>query len=81
MFYSLTGKIVHMDEYQQAHCAAFLKDRRFYPFADSDVFYESFTIDDLRGAPQQAGFQVLFCRRGNVYTESDGTVLHCLCAS
>jgi len=65
--------------YQQAHCAAYLRGRRFYPFAATDLYYESFTIDELRCAARQAGFQVLACERGLVYTEADGTVLHCLC--
>jgi len=69
----------HDREYQQLHCAEYLEGRRFYPFAETDLYYESFVIGELRGAAQQAGFEVLTCERGSVFTEADGTVLHCLC--
>ena len=69
----------HDREYQQAHCAQYLKGRRFYPFAGTDLYYESFTLDELRGAAERAGFEVLACKRGAVYTEANGTILHCLC--
>jgi len=65
----------HDREYQQAHCAQYLKGRRFYPFAETDLYYESFTLDELRGAAEQAGFRVLGCKRGLVYSEEDGTIL------
>jgi len=70
----------HDREYQQIHCADCLAGNRFYPFAGSDIYYESFTIDELRNAAQQAGFYVSLCQRGEVYNQADGTVLHCLCS-
>ena len=69
----------HDREYQRARIPQYLKGRRFYPFADTGLYYESFTPDELRRAALQAGFRVLACGRGQVYTEADGTVLHCLC--
>ena len=69
----------HDREYQQAHAAQFLQGRHFYPFAETDLYYESFTMDELSGAAERAGFQVLACKRGLVYNEADGTILHCLC--
>ena len=69
----------HDREYQQAHCAQYLKGRRFYPFAETDLYYESFTLNELHGVAERAGFRVLACKRGTVYTQADGTILHCLC--
>lgn len=69
----------HDREYQRANCAQYLKGRRFYPFAETDLYYESFTLNELRGAAERAGFEVLACKRGAVYTEANGTILHCLC--
>jgi len=69
----------HDREYQQAHFAQYLWGRRFYPFAETDLYYESFTLKELRGAAERAGFRVLACKRGQVYTKADGTILHCLC--
>jgi len=69
----------HDLECQRAHFAQYLGGRRFYPFAGTDLYYEAFTLDGLRGAAERAGFQVLACERGEAYTQADGTILHCLC--
>jgi len=51
----------HDREYQRVHFAQYLRGRRFYPFAETDLYYESFTLGELRGTAERAGFQVLAC--------------------
>ena len=66
----------HDREFQQVHFAEYLRGSRFYPFADSEIHYDSYMIEELRSKAERAGFRVLACGRGEA---ADGTVLHCLC--
>lgn len=61
---------------QYPHC---LDDRRFYPYARSDIYWEAFEISELTQYARQAGFDVVLCEKGSIYRPEDGTVLHCLC--
>ena len=56
-----------------------LDDHRFYPFADSVIYWEAFEAADLIQFAELAGFEVLLCEKGNIYKPEDGTILHCLC--
>ena len=69
----------HDKEYLRAHYPAFLVGDVFHPFADGELAYMTYTIDELAALAEEAGFQVITCQRGSVYTAQDGTVLHCAC--
>lgn len=61
------------------HYGKYLNERRFYPYADTGLYWETFTPDGLAGHAGAAGFTVITCAEGEIYRPSDGTVLHCLC--
>lgn len=69
----------HDREYLNNNYKQFLKGKRFYVYADTDCYWESFTIDEMKYAAANAGFNNIICERGSVYTENDGTILHCEC--
>ncbi len=75
-FMSFSG---HDYEFQKTCIAQYLKGRRFYPYPDTDCYWESFTQDELVRHAQQAGFRNAICQRGLVYGPEDGTILHCTC--
>ena len=56
-----------------------LIERKFYPYANADIYWEAFEATDLRHFAEQAGFHVILCEKGNIYKPEDGTILHCLC--
>ena len=53
--------------------------QKFYPYANADIYWESFEAADLRHFAAQSGMDVILCEKGNIYRPEDGTVLHCLC--
>jgi len=56
-----------------------LDGKKFFPFANSEIYWEMFTIEELLDLAQKAGFTVLECERGEIYRPEDGVVLHCEC--
>ncbi len=69
----------HDVAYVRAHHAQYLDGRKFYPYADTRLYWETFLPDELKGYAQCAGFTVTRCEQGEIYTPEDGTILHCLC--
>lgn len=57
----------------------FMKDRRFYPYADTELYWETFETSELAKFAEDAGYTVLLCEKGEIYKPEDGTILHCLC--
>lgn len=56
-----------------------LKHGRFYPYANTELYWETFKPDDLISYAEDAGYTVLLSEKGEIYKPEDGTVLHCLC--
>ncbi len=69
----------HDAEYLEEHYRTFVQGRKFYPYADTALYWETFFADDLSSRAQNAGLTVILCERGEVYAPEDGTILHCLC--
>ena len=69
----------HDHRFLTEHYPNCLDGHRFYPFADSEIYWETFEVDDLIQFAEQAGFDVILCEKGNIYKPEDGTILHCLC--
>ena len=63
-----------MDNYKQC-----LKERKFYPYADTELYWETFQLEELASFAQNNGYTVLLCEKGEIYVPEDGTILHCLC--
>jgi len=69
----------HNKEYLEANYSQYLDGKKFFAYADTDCYWESFTIDELIDLAQKTGFTVMECKRGIVYKEEDGPILHCVC--
>ena len=53
--------------------------RKFYPYANAEIYWEAFKTADLIQFAKQADLEVILCEKGNIYKPEDGTILHCLC--
>lgn len=69
----------HDREFQQVNYAHCLNGNKFYAYANSNCYWESFTIDEILERVKKAGFHSATCERGLIYKEEDGTILHCEC--
>lgn len=56
-----------------------LDGRKFYPYANADIYWETFEALEIIRFAEQAGLGVILCEKGKIYKPEDGTVLHCLC--
>lgn len=69
----------HDYEYIKEHYLKYTDGRKFYPYANTELYWETFTIDELNEYAVKAGFTVITCGRGEIYRPEDGVVLHCVC--
>ena len=69
----------HDYEFQIEHYKTCLQDKKFYAYADADVYWESFYIVLVKKFAVKDVFSVILCEKGVVYNPSDGTILHCVC--
>ena len=69
----------HDYHFLMEHYPDCLDDRKFYPYANADIYWETFEAIDLTRFANQAGLDVILCEKGNIYKPEDGTILHCLC--
>ncbi|WP_310604582.1 class I SAM-dependent methyltransferase [Anaerosporobacter sp.] len=63
-----------MDNYKNC-----MKEGKFYPYADTELYWETFQPNDLISFAKNAGYTVILCEKGEIYTSEDGTIIHCLC--
>lgn len=57
----------------------FMKDRQFYPYADTELYWETFETDELITFAKDSEYNLILCEKGEIYIPEDGTILHCLC--
>ena len=69
----------HDYDYLKAQFPQCLEGRKFYPYAEAEIYWEAFQASELTQVARQAGFDVILCEKGSIYKPEDGTVLHCLC--
>ena len=69
----------HDFAYETEHYEKYLVGRKFYPYADTELYWETFLPDELKYFAEAAGFSVILCDIGEIYKPEDGTILHCLC--
>jgi|GEM_PF-149392 ubiquinone/menaquinone biosynthesis C-methylase UbiE/ADP-ribose pyrophosphatase YjhB (NUDIX family) len=56
-----------------------LNGRKFFPYADTEIYWEAFTIDELADYAKQVGYAIKLCQTGEIYKPEDGTIIHCVC--
>jgi len=69
----------HDYKYVMEHYKQYTNGRKFYPFANAEVYWETFLPEELTSYTENAGFSVMLCEQGEIYKPEDGIVLHCLC--
>lgn len=69
----------HDKKFLEANYSQYLDGKKFFAYANTDCYWESFTINEMIDFAQKTGFIVMECRRGMVYKEEDGPILHCVC--
>lgn len=73
---SFSGHDINFLEKSYPQC---LDGRKFFAYADTDCYWETFTINEMTALAQKTGFTVMECKRGMVYKEEDGPILYCVC--
>ncbi|GKX66351.1 hypothetical protein [Inconstantimicrobium mannanitabidum] len=63
----------------EANYSQYLDGKKFFAYADTDCYWEAFTTNEMINLAQKTGFLVVECKRGMVYKEEDGPILHCIC--
>ena len=69
----------HDRRYLEKHHPDCLEGRKFYPYAGTDLYWETFEAPELIRFADRAGLDVILCEKGRIFRPEDGTVLHCLC--
>lgn len=69
----------HDKEFLEAKYSQYLDGKKFFPYADTDCYWEAFTTNEMIDLAQKTGFLVVECKRGIVYKEEDGPILNCVC--
>lgn len=69
----------HDKEFLEAKYSQYLVGKKFFPYADTDCYWEIFTSNEIIDLVQKTGFSVAECKRGIVYKEDDDPILHCVC--
>ena len=68
----------HDYEYLTESYKQYTTGRKFYPYSDAKIYWETFLPNELIHYAENAGFSVVFCEQGEIYKPEDGVVLHCL---
>jgi ubiquinone/menaquinone biosynthesis C-methylase UbiE len=69
----------HDKEFIEDKYPQYLDDRKFFAYANTDCYWEVFTTNEMIDLAQKTGFTVMECKRGMVYKEEDGPILHSVC--
>lgn len=79
-----TGGIIsfsgHDREYLESAYPQFLSGKKFYPFAGNRIYWEMFTVNEMKELAQKSGFKILNCQKGDIYRKEDGNIIHCECS-
>ncbi len=57
----------------------YMNGRKFYPYANAEIYWETFMPEELTRYAEDVGFSIMLCEQGEIYKPEDGIVLHCLC--
>lgn len=69
----------HDKEFLEKKYPQYLDNKKFFAYANTDCYWEVFTTNEMIDLAQKTGFTVMDCKRGMVYKEEDGPILHCVC--
>ena len=69
----------HDYRYLKEHYPDCLDGRKFFPYANAEIYWETFEAPEIIRFADRAGLDILLYEKGKIYRPEDGTVLHCLC--
>ena len=69
----------HDYRYLKEHHPDCLDGRKFFPYANAEIYWETFEAPEIIRFADRAGLDILLYEKGKIYRPEDGTVLHCLC--
>jgi len=69
----------HDKEFIESKYPQYLDGKKFFAYANTDCYWEVFTINEMIDLAQRTGFTVMECKSGMVYKEDDGPIIHCVC--
>lgn len=69
----------HHMQYISKHYNSCLEGNKFYPYKEREIYWETFSLEELENHAKHAAFDVLMSGEGEIYAPEDGIILHCLC--
>ena len=69
----------HDYRYLLEHYPQCLDGQKFFPYANGEIYWETFEMRDLTQFAERAGLDMVLCEKGYIYKPEDGNILHCLC--
>ncbi len=69
----------HDYRYVKERYGQYTKERKFYPYANAEIYWELFLPEELINYAEDAGLSVVLCEQGEINKLDDGVILHCLC--
>ena len=74
---SLSG---HNKEFIERNHPQYVVDgKKFFAYADTDCYWELFTVPKITKLVNMAGFKIINCKNDEVYNENEEPILHCEC--
>ena len=77
--YGLVSFSGHDYNYEIVNYINCMKGRKFYPYLNTDMYWETFEPSELISFGKNARYDIILCEKGEIYKPEDGIVLHCLC--
>lgn len=68
----------HSLQYLREHHNDCLEDGKFYPYLEHDIYWETFSLEELENYTKKAGYDIVISGEGEIYVPEDGIVLYCL---
>ncbi len=68
----------HSLQYLREHHNDCLDDDKFYPYLEHDIYWETFSLEELENYAKQTGYDIVMSGEGEIYLPEDGIVLYCL---
>lgn len=68
----------HSLQYLREHHNDCLVDDKFYPYLEHDIYWETFSLEELENYAKWVGCDHVISGEGKIYVPEDGIVLYCL---
>jgi len=70
----------HNKEFIERNHSEYVEERKkFFAYAETDCYWEIFTVAELTKLAEKAGFELLECKSDSVHNDNKDPILHCEC--